>query len=73
MPTRSRNDSGVPPGPSHSQKSVTPALRHEGLTVFSLLINQASGLEYLVSDEAIEGGSTTVEEVSEAEMMTSEW
>jgi hypothetical protein len=34
---------------------VGQSLRHEALTVFPLFTNQASGLEYLVSDEAMEG------------------
>jgi hypothetical protein len=45
---------------------VGQAVRHEALTVFPLFTSQASGLEYLVSDEALEGGSVAVEEVSEA-------
>jgi hypothetical protein len=45
---------------------VGQALRHEALAVFPLFTSQASGLEYLVSDEALEGGSVAVEEVSEA-------
>jgi hypothetical protein len=45
---------------------VGQSVRHEALTVFPLFTNQASGLEYLVSDEAMEAGSVAVEEVSEA-------
>jgi hypothetical protein len=45
---------------------VGQPLRHEALTVFPLFTSRASGLEYLVSDEAMEGGSVAVEEVSEA-------
>jgi len=45
---------------------VGEAVRHEALTVFPLFTNQTSGFEYLVSDEALEGGSASVEEVSEA-------
>ncbi len=45
---------------------VGQALRYEALTVLPLFTSQASGLEYLVSDEALEGGSVAVEEVSEA-------
>ena len=46
---------------------VGQALRYEALeTVLPLFTSQASGLEYLVPDEALEGGSVAVEEVSEA-------
>ncbi|MGA2621847.1 MAG: DUF6569 family protein [Thermoguttaceae bacterium] len=45
---------------------VGQPVRHEALTVFPLFTSQASGLEYLVSDEALAGGSVAVEEVSEA-------
>jgi hypothetical protein len=45
---------------------VGQSVRHEALTVFPLFTSQAGGLEYLVSDEALEGGSVAVEEVSEA-------
>ena len=45
---------------------VGQAVRYEALTVFPLFTSQASGLEYLVSDEAMEDGSVAVEEVSEA-------
>src|SRR5271157_5138547 len=38
---------------------------HEALTVFPLYLNASTGVDYLLSDEAISAGSVTVEEVSE--------
>jgi ARG/rhodanese/phosphatase superfamily protein len=38
---------------------------HEALTVFPLFLNASTGVDYLLSDEAISAGSVTVEEVSE--------
>ena len=38
---------------------------HEALTIFPLFLNASTGVDYLLSDEAISAGSITVEEVSE--------
>jgi ARG and Rhodanese-Phosphatase-superfamily-associated Protein domain len=48
------------------QVRVGDPIRHEALTVFPLFTETNGGLEYLLSDEAIESGSVTVEEVSES-------
>lgn len=48
---------------------VGKALRHKALTVFPLFTNQANGLEYLVSDEALAGGWGRVETLREAGSM----
>ena len=45
---------------------VGEALRYEGLSVFPLFAEPSGQVEYRVADEALAGGSVTVEEVSEA-------
>jgi hypothetical protein len=45
---------------------VADPLCHEGLTVFPLFADPAGSVQYLVAEEALAGGSATVEEVSEA-------
>jgi hypothetical protein len=44
---------------------VGDPIRHEALTVFPLFSAPGEVIEYLLSDEAIDAGSVTVEEVSE--------
>jgi hypothetical protein len=44
---------------------VGDPIRHEALAVFPLFSHDGSDVDYLLSDEAIEAGSLTVEEVSE--------
>jgi hypothetical protein len=44
---------------------VGEPIHHEALTVFPLFSTGGSGVDYLLSDEAIEAGSVAVEEVSE--------
>src|ERR1700688_4615921 len=44
---------------------VGDAIRHEGLAVFPLFSASDVSVDYLLSDEAIQAGSLTVEEVSE--------
>jgi hypothetical protein len=44
---------------------VGDPIRHQALAVFPLFSQAAGGVDYLLSDEAIEAGSLTVEEVSE--------
>ena len=44
---------------------VGEPIRHEGLSVFPLFNEAGHGLDYLLSDEAIEAGDLTVAEVSE--------
>jgi hypothetical protein len=48
------------------QVRVGDAIRHEALTVFPLFTNENGDVEYLLSDEAIDSGAVTVEEVSES-------
>jgi hypothetical protein len=45
---------------------VGDRLRYEGLSIFPLFLEPSGNVEYLLSDEALAGGSVTVEEVSEA-------
>jgi hypothetical protein len=45
---------------------VGEPIRHDGLAVFPLFAESSSGVEYVLSDEAIQAGSVAVEEVSEA-------
>jgi hypothetical protein len=45
---------------------VGDPIRHEGLAVFPLFAEPSHGVEYDLSDEAINKGTVTVEEVSEA-------
>jgi hypothetical protein len=45
---------------------VGEPLRHEGLSVFPLAADSMGQVEYCVAEEALAGGSVTVEEVSEA-------
>lgn len=45
---------------------VVAPLCHEGLTVFPLFADPAGDIQYRVAEEALAGGSATVEEVSEA-------
>jgi ARG/rhodanese/phosphatase superfamily protein len=45
---------------------VGDPIRHDGLTVFALFGESNRGVDYVLSDEAIEKGFVTVEEVSEA-------
>jgi hypothetical protein len=45
---------------------VGDPIRHEGLAVFPLFAESGNGVEYELSDEAINRGHVTVEEVSEA-------
>jgi hypothetical protein len=40
-------------------------IRHEALVVFPLFTSLEAGLDYLLSDEAIEAGAVTIEEISE--------
>src|SRR4051812_19163884 len=44
---------------------VGDPIRHEALTVFPLFSPPGENIDYLLSDEAIEAGSVTVEEVGE--------
>ena len=44
---------------------VGDPIRHEALTVFPLFSPPEETVEYLLSDEAIDAGSVTVEEVGE--------
>src|SRR5260370_24270648 len=44
---------------------VGDPIRHESLTVFPLFTEPNGQVEYLLSDEAIQAGSVTVQEVSE--------
>ncbi|MGO9464664.1 MAG: ARPP-1 family domain-containing protein [Isosphaeraceae bacterium] len=44
---------------------VGDPVRHKALAVFPLFSQPGGGIDYLLSDEAIEAGSLTVEEVSE--------
>ena len=44
---------------------VGDPIRHEALAVFPLFSALDAGLDYLLSDEAIQAGAVTVEEVSE--------
>jgi hypothetical protein len=44
---------------------VGEAVRHEALAVFPLFSVLNAGLDYLLSDEAIQAGAVTVEEISE--------
>jgi hypothetical protein len=44
---------------------VGDPVRHEALAVFPLFSSLDAGLDYLLSDEAIQAGAVTVEEVSE--------
>jgi hypothetical protein len=52
--------------PSIPEVRVGTPLGHEALTVFPLFTETAGGIDYLLSDEAIAGGSVTVEEIGEA-------
>ena len=45
---------------------VGDPIRHEGLAVFPLFAESGNGVEYDLSDEAINKGHITVEELSEA-------
>ncbi len=45
---------------------VSDPIRHEGLAVFPLFAEPSHGVDYDLSDEAINKGTVTVEEVSEA-------
>lgn len=45
---------------------VGDPIRHDGLAVFPLFAEPSSGVEYVLSDEAINAGTVAVEEVSEA-------
>ncbi len=45
---------------------VGDPIRHEGLAVFPLFAEPSHGVDYALSDEAINKGSVTVEEVSES-------
>ena len=44
---------------------VGDPIRHEALTVFPLFSPPDGAIDYLLSDEAIQAGSVTVEEVNE--------
>jgi hypothetical protein len=52
--------------PSFPEVRVGDPVAHEALTLFPLFADVQGGVEYLLSDEAIPGGSVTVEEVSDA-------
>ena len=45
---------------------VADPVRHEALAVFPLFAESKHSVDYLLSDEAISGGSVTVEEIGEA-------
>src|SRR5260370_34887932 len=45
--------------------SVADPIRHESLSIFPLFSPPEGGVDYLLSDDAIQAGSVTVEEVSE--------
>lgn len=45
---------------------IADPVRHEALAVFPLFTDLPSGVDYLLSDEAIAAGALTVEEVSES-------
>jgi ARG/rhodanese/phosphatase superfamily protein len=51
--------------PNMPEVRVGEPIRHEALAVFPLFSPNGAGVEYLLSDEAIQAGSVTVEEVSE--------
>jgi hypothetical protein len=51
---------------SFPQIQVGDPIRHEGLAVFPLFADQGHDVEYELSDEAINKGTVTVEEVSES-------
>jgi hypothetical protein len=52
--------------PTFPDLRIDDPVRHETLTVFPLFTDGNSGLDYLLSDEAISSGSVTVEEVSDS-------
>src|SRR4051794_3822148 len=54
------------PMPAFPEVRVGDPLRHEALAVYPLFTDSQAGGDYLLSDEALAGGSVTVEEVSEA-------
>jgi hypothetical protein len=49
--------------PTLPEIQVGEPIRHEALAVFPLFSSSESGVEYLLSDEAITAGSVNVEEV----------
>jgi hypothetical protein len=51
--------------PTFPEVRIGDPVRHEALTVFPLFTPPHSGVDYLLSDEAIAGGSVAVAEVSE--------
>ena len=51
--------------PTLPEIQVGEPIRHEALAVFPLFSSSESGVEYLLSDEAIIAGSVNVEEISE--------
>jgi hypothetical protein len=52
--------------PAFPEVRVGDPVGHEALMLFPLFTDAGGGVEYLLSDEALPGGSVTVEEVSEA-------
>jgi len=52
--------------PHFPQVRVGEPIGHEALAVFPLFTESPAGIDYLLSDEAIAGGTVTVEEVSES-------
>jgi hypothetical protein len=52
--------------PTFPEVRVGDPVEHEALAVFPLFAAPEGGVEYLLSDEAIAGGSVAVEEVSES-------
>jgi hypothetical protein len=51
--------------PTFPEARIGDPMRHEALTVFPLFTQPHSGVDYLLSDEAIAGGCVAVAEVSE--------
>src|SRR5689334_5862610 len=52
--------------PTFPEVRIADPVRHEALAVFPLFTDAPSGVDYLLSDEALEAGAVTVEEVSES-------
>jgi translation elongation factor P/translation initiation factor 5A len=52
--------------PAFPEVHVGDPLEYETLTVFPLFAGSATGIDYLLSDEALAGGTVTVEEVTES-------
>jgi hypothetical protein len=52
--------------PTFPEVRIADPARHHALAVFPLFIDTPSGVDYLLSEEALAAGTVTVEEVSEA-------